>query len=255
MDSEEIFREQFSGTIEQLKARLEFEAYFAADYLPGSDLAADEIKVKPQIIDDLNQDSLDLPKSIQSDDNKQTRIKSLYQKVQASVLGGLDKTRTNVFFGEGSLDADLVFIGEALGDDADIQSKPFVGLAGGLLTKIINAMQLMRSDVYITNLLCCQSSSTRNPLPAEAGCGNLYLSELLEIIKPKVICTLGEFAVHSLLNETRPLSQLRGQWFEFKGIKLMPTFHPEYLLRNPQEKKLVWDDMRKIMSLLKQYEA
>ncbi|MBU1087642.1 MAG: uracil-DNA glycosylase [Candidatus Omnitrophica bacterium] len=262
MDSPESFREQLSETIEQLKARLEFEAYFAVDYLPGSSLGPDrqlDNQVGPdskqQVVTDLKADSLDSAELIQSADNKQARIKSLYQKTRTCAFCDLHKTRTNVVFGDGSLDAELVFIGEAPGHEEDISAKPFVGLAGGLLTKIINAMKFKRSDVYITNLLRCRPPNNRNPLPEEVVCCKPYLIELLEIIKPKVICTLGKFAAHTLLNQTIPISQLRGQWFEFKGIKLMPTFHPAYLLRNPQDKKLVWADMKKIMDVLNKYET
>ncbi len=262
MDSQGSFPEQLSETIEQLKARLEFEAYFSQDYLPGSDIELNiesnnnlNNKVISIFSSEQKQDISSLNKFASTESSKQALIRPLYQKVQECCLCDLHKTKTNIVFGDGSLDAELVFIGEAPGYDEDIGGKPFVGLDGGLLTKIINAMHFQRSDVYIANVLKCRPQNNRNPMPEEVVCCKPYLIELLDIIKPKVICTLGEFAAHTLLDQINPISRLRGKWFEFNKIKLMPTFHPAYLLRNPKDKKLVWDDMKKIMDVLKQYET
>jgi len=162
----------------------------------------------------------------------------------------LARTRKNMVFGAGSPDARLVFVGEAPGRDEDIQGEPFVGRAGQLLTKIIESIGLKRSEVYICNILKCRPPNNRNPLPTEIAACEPYLVRQLEIIKPIVICALGKFAAQTLLKTDTPISRLRGEYHDYHGIKLMPTFHPAYLLRNPGEKRTVWEDMKKIRKTL-----
>ncbi len=154
------------------------------------------------------------------------------------------ETRTNVVFGEGARSAELMFVGEAPGRDEDLQGKPFVGRAGQLLTKIIEAIGLKREDVFIGNVLKCRPPENRNPLPSEIAKCSPYLLAQIKFIKPKVICALGKFAAQTLLNTETPISKLRGVFYDFHGVKLMPTYHPAYLLRNPNEKKAVWEDMK-----------
>ncbi|MDP3791486.1 MAG: uracil-DNA glycosylase [Candidatus Omnitrophota bacterium] len=163
---------------------------------------------------------------------------------------GLHKTRRNVVFGAGNPKAELMFIGEAPGQDEDIQGLPFVGRAGKLLTKIIEAMGLKREDVYIANILKCRPPNNRIPSPEEIAACEDIVKKQAQIIKPKVICTLGKFASQTLLKTQTTISVLRGHFQEYNGIKVMPTFHPAYLLRNPNDKKLVWSDMKKIMKEL-----
>lgn len=163
----------------------------------------------------------------------------------------LAKTRKNVVFGAGSLKANLIFVGEAPGGDEDIKGMPFVGKAGMLLTKIIEAMGLKREDVFICNILKCRPPQNRNPLPEEISLCIEYLYRQIDYIKPNIICGLGKFASQTLLNTEVPITKLRGNWHEFRGIKFMPTFHPAYLLRNPRDKKLAWQDMQKIMKAMK----
>jgi len=163
---------------------------------------------------------------------------------------GLYKTRRNVVFGAGSPKAKLMFIGEAPGEDEDIQGLPFVGRAGKLLTKIIESMGLKRENVYIANILKCRPPNNRIPLPDEIAACEDIVKKQVEYIKPKVICTLGKFASQTLLKTQTTISVLRGHFQEYNGIKVMPTFHPAYLLRNPDDKKLVWRDMKKIMKEL-----
>ncbi|MCK4402027.1 uracil-DNA glycosylase [bacterium] len=158
----------------------------------------------------------------------------------------LAKTRTHLVFGAGDEHAKLMFVGEAPGRDEDLQGEPFVGKAGQLLTKIINSIGLKRKDVYIANILKCRPPGNRNPEPYEIAMCQGYLLEQISIIKPKIICALGKFAAQTLLNNQQPISQLRGKFFEYMGAKLIPTFHPAYLLYNPNDKKLVWQDMKKI---------
>lgn len=173
-------------------------------------------------------------------------LDELKKPVHACVRCELAKTRKNVVFGEGSPDAKLMFIGEAPGADEDAQARPFVGRAGQLLTKIIEAMGLKREEVYIANILKCRPPDNRNPLPDEIANCSPYLLEQVRLIKPRVICALGKFAAQTLLNSETPISKLRGNFHDYHGIKLMPTYHPAYLLRNPGEKKTVWKDMQKI---------
>lgn len=162
----------------------------------------------------------------------------------------LSRSRKNVVFGAGKRDARLMFIGEAPGYEEDIKGLPFVGRAGMLLTKIIETMHLKREDVYICNVLKCRPPQNRNPLPEEISLCIGYLYKQIEYIKPEIICGLGKFASQTLLKIETPITKLRGTWHELRGIKFMPTYHPAYLLRNPGDKKLVWQDMKKIMKAL-----
>jgi DNA polymerase len=159
--------------------------------------------------------------------------------------------RTNLVFGVGSPTARLAFVGEAPGRDEDIQGEPFVGRAGQLLTEIITkGMRLRRDDVYICNVIKCRPPENRNPEPDEVASCEPFLIRQLELIKPEVIVALGKFAVQTLLRVKTPISQLRGRWFDYHGIRLMPTFHPAYLLRNPGDKRLVWQDIQQVMQAL-----
>ena len=171
-------------------------------------------------------------------------LESEYKNCQICALSG---TRTRVVFGSGNPEARLLFVGEAPGYEEDLQGQPFVGAAGQLLTKIIEAMKLKREEVYIANCLKCRPPGNRNPLPAEIAACSPILAKQIGIIAPRIICALGKFAAQTLLETEEPISRLRGKFHDFHGIKLMPTFHPAYLLRNPADKKLVWEDMQKIM--------
>jgi uracil-DNA glycosylase len=162
----------------------------------------------------------------------------------------LAKTRTQVVYGVGNPNADLMFVGEAPGRDEDIQGKPFVGRAGQLLTDIIKAMKLTRDDVYIANVIKCRPPENRNPEPDELEACRPWIRRQIELIKPKVIVTLGRFALQSLTEKGYGISSVRGQWLDYNGIKVMPTYHPAYLLRNPAAKKDVWADMKKVMAEL-----
>jgi len=162
----------------------------------------------------------------------------------------LAKTRTQVVYGVGNPKADLMFIGEAPGRDEDLQGKPFVGRAGALLTDIIKAMKLTRDDVYIANVIKCRPPENRNPEPDELDACRPFIRRQIDMIQPKVIVTLGRFALQSLLEKAFSISAVRGTWLDYNGIKVMPTYHPAYLLRNPSAKKEVWQDMKKVMTEL-----
>jgi uracil-DNA glycosylase len=158
--------------------------------------------------------------------------------------------RTQVVFGTGNPSADLMFVGEAPGADEDEQGMPFVGRSGQLLTKIIEAIDLKREDVYIANVIKCRPPQNRNPEPDEINTCEPFLFRQIEVIKPKVIVTLGKFAAQTLLRTEDPISKLRGRMFDYHGAKLIPTFHPAYLLRNPSSKREVWEDMKLVKKLL-----
>jgi len=163
----------------------------------------------------------------------------------------LHELRTNIVVGEGNPKATLMFIGEGPGEDEDKTGRPFVGRAGQLLTKIIEAMKLKREDVYIANIVKCRPPNNRTPAEDEIMTCAPYLMEQINVIKPKVIVALCAPSTCTLLNQKVKISAVRGKFYDWKdGIKLMPTFHPAYLLRNPVDKKLVWDDMQKVMEFL-----
>jgi uracil-DNA glycosylase len=159
-------------------------------------------------------------------------------------------TRTQVVWGVGNPDADLMFIGEAPGRDEDLKGEPFVGRAGQLLTDIIKAMKLTRGDVYIANVIKCRPPENRNPEPDELDACRPYIRRQVELIKPKVIVTLGKFALQSLTGRAHAVSAARGVWSDYNGVRVMPTYHPAYLLRTPSAKKDVWNDMKKVMTEL-----
>jgi len=190
---------------------------------------------------------------------KSAAFAELRQRVMACVkCAHLASSRKNVVFGVGSIDAQLMFVGEAPGADEDAQGEPFVGKAGQLLTKIIQTMGLQRGDVYIANILKCrpdtpgQSAGNRKPTPEEMQTCIPYLHEQIDLIRPKVLVALGGTAVEGLLGKTEGITKLRGNWQTYRGIPLMPTFHPSYLLRNqsPSEKRRVWEDMLQVMEKL-----
>jgi DNA polymerase len=159
--------------------------------------------------------------------------------------------RTQVVFGVGNPSADLMFVGEAPGGDEDIQGIPFVGRAGQLLTKIIEAIELSRDQVYIANVIKCRPPGNRNPDPDEVDTCEPFLFQQIDSIKPKVIVALGTFAAKALLKTQDPISRLRGRIYDYRGAKLVPTFHPAFLLRSPDRKRDVWEDMKKVRALLK----
>jgi DNA polymerase len=158
--------------------------------------------------------------------------------------------RRQVVFGVGNPRARLMFVGEAPGEDEDRQGEPFVGRAGQLLTRIIEAIGLTRDQVYIANVIKCRPPGNRNPEPDEVATCEPFLFRQIEVIRPRVIVPLGKFAAQSLLGTTDPITRLRGRSFQFRGATLIPTFHPAYLLRNPSAKREVWEDMKKVRGIL-----
>ncbi|HEU0264543.1 MAG TPA: uracil-DNA glycosylase [Geobacterales bacterium] len=175
------------------------------------------------------------------------RVRSELGECHRCQLG--DK-RTHLVFGNGNPEARVVFVGEAPGRDEDLQGEPFVGEAGQLLTRIIGAMGLKRSDVYICNVLKCRPPGNRNPEPLEIEACEPFLLRQIRAINPAVVIALGTFAAQTLLKSREPISRLRGKLHDYHGIPLMPTFHPAFLLRNPERKRDVWSDVQQVMGML-----
>ncbi len=220
------------------------------------------IRFIPETVKTANSNTNDISDIIAADaDSKQSTLDQLKAKLENCQECPLGQTRTNMVFGEGNPDAEIFFVGEAPGFEEDRQGRPFVGRAGKLLTDIITkGMGLKREDVYIGNILKCRPPQNRTPNPQEIiACGK-YVFEQLRIIRPKVIIALGSPAAKTLLDTNESIGKLRGQFFDYcfdgpgtntGGVaKLMPTYHPAYLLRNPADKIKVWDDIKKVMAYL-----
>lgn len=167
----------------------------------------------------------------------------------------LSRSRTRIVFGAGNPKADLMFVGEAPGREEDEQGLPFVGAAGQLLTKIIEAMGTTRDEVYIVNTVRCRPPDNRNPEKDEVAACRPFLDEQIRLIAPKVIVTLGAFSAQAVLGTENPISQLRGSWQIAHGARVMPTYHPAFLLRSPKHKKEVWEDMQKVRDVLHKSET
>jgi uracil-DNA glycosylase len=180
------------------------------------------------------------------------KLKPIREKALQCRACRLCEARKTVVFGEGSLAADLVFVGEGPGRDEDLQGRPFVGRAGQLLTKMIEAMKLTREAVYIMNVVKCRPPQNRPPQPDEINACRDYMETQLKTIHPRVIVALGRTSANALLETDAPMKQLRGKLLEWNEIPLMVTFHPAYLLRNPAAKVDVWADMKEVMKLLSQ---
>ncbi len=177
-------------------------------------------------------------------------IEELRQEAEGCRRCSLHETRTKLVFGVGNTSADLMFIGEAPGRDEDIKGEPFVGAAGKLLDRILKAMELCREEVYIANLLKCRPPNNRDPMNDEIEACWSILERQIDLVAPVVICTLGSFATRTLLGSHAPLGRLRERVHTFKGIDVVPTYHPAALLRHPAWKRPTWEDMKVIMQLL-----
>ncbi len=183
--------------------------------------------------------------------SKESSLKDLRKEIGDCRKCRLSKGRKNIVFGEGNQNAKIMFIGEGPGREEDIQARPFVGDAGKLLTSLINKMGFKREDVYIGNVVKCRPPSNRDPEEDEMSACSPFLEKQIEIIKPEVIVALGRISSHFLTRSKIPISKLRGRFYDYKGIPVMPTFHPAYLLRNPKDKWLTWDDVQKVLEKLK----
>jgi DNA polymerase len=184
-------------------------------------------------------------------DSPAARLEAIRADIGDCTRCKLHTGRTNIVFGVGDPGARLMFVGEGPGADEDLEGEPFVGRAGQLLTQIIKAMGLERGDVYIANVVKCRPPGNRNPEPDEIATCSPFLEAQIDAIRPVVIVALGKFAAQTLLATETPISRLRGQFHARRGVDVMPTFHPSYLLRNPSAKREVWEDMKMVIARLK----
>lgn len=232
--------EELASLAAMVRARLEMEKSFGLDLLEVRDAAPSPAPV------------LEEAAPAVATDDKAARLAQLEEDARQCEECALCKTRTNLVFGTGNVDADLMFIGEAPGFEEDKKGEPFVGPAGQLLTKIIKAIDLERRDVYIANIIKCRPPQNRTPNPQEmAACRRFVLAQI-EIIQPKVICLLGNVALRGLLETKDSITRARGRFRFWHNIKVMPTFHPSYLLHNytVSERRKVWEDMKQIRDAL-----
>ncbi len=227
-------------------------------------MSFDEIAAQLQFFRDIGVDSLDLnklsgPVVRPPHDQSSLRpspsscggtLESIREELGDCQRCKLAPSRTNIVFGSGNPNAELVFVGEAPGFDEDQQGLPFVGRAGQLLTKIIESIGIKREDVYICNVLKCRPPENRNPQPDEVAACNPFLRKQLATIRPKVVCCLGAFAAQTVLQSAAPISKLRGAFHDVDGMRIIATFHPAYLLRSPEKKRDVWEDMKQIRAEL-----
>ncbi|WP_232726430.1 uracil-DNA glycosylase [Mariprofundus ferrinatatus] len=175
-------------------------------------------------------------------------LEDLARQASTCRLCSLADTRTNVVFGVGNPQADIVFIGEAPGRDEDIKGEPFVGRAGQLLDRMLTAIGMDREQVYIMNTIKCRPPNNRDPRVDEVQACNLWFEQQLELLQPKLICLLGRVAAQTVLETDSPLGSLRGRWHDYQGIPAWVTYHPAYLLRSPQQKQKSWQDLQALLS-------
>lgn len=213
----------------QLRAHLEYLREIGVEYVAFEDKKVDKVKAKGEALEELWRNY-----------------------VSGCTRCRLYEGRTNIVFGEGNPNADLMFIGEGPGRDEDIQGLPFVGRAGQKLNEMILAMGLRRGDVYIGNVVKCRPPENRAPRPDEMRTCMPFLEHQIAIIQPKTICSLGTVATQALLNTGEPISKLRNKFSDYKGIKVMPTYHPAYLLRNytVKTRSEMWDDLKKVVTFI-----
>ena len=194
--------------------------------------------------------ALPVARTLQMVPARSEALQAIEREVAVCTRCSLYRTRIHPVCGEGSVSARLVFVGEAPGREEDLQGRPFIGAAGQLLTKMIEAMGLRREDVYICNVLKDRPPGNRTPEPEEMAACLPFLERQIAILQPKVICALGAIAAKALIGPHVAITKVRGSVLDYHGIALVPTFHPAYLLRNPPAKKFVWQDLKKIMRLL-----
>ena len=235
-------RAEWRDLVTATRRQIEFEKSFGFDLLPFRAERVEKLRSKHRAARDA--------KAAAGREVKAAALDKFRKELEECFKCGLGKNRTNLVFGAGDPDTDLLFVGEAPGYHEDQQGIPFVGRAGQLLTKIIEAIGLTRDQVYIGNVLKCRPPKNRSPSPDEAKACLPYLLKQIEIIQPRIIVALGNPATQSILQTREGITKLRGKFTEWHGIYVMPTFHPAYLLRNPAAKRTVWEDMQKIWYLM-----
>jgi len=252
---------EVASLLKILSDKVDFERKLGVNYLQLDPIIKDSISYEEEVISQPpvpesvfdNVDTYNKETKVElSRSEKIVELKKLEEQVKRCTKCELCKNRTNVVFGVGDPDADLMFVGEAPGYYEDEQGEPFVGKAGQLLTKIIESIGMKRDDVYIANILKCRPPENRNPNANEIVMCSPHLIRQIEIIRPKIICALGTFAAQTLLHSTESIGNLRGKFFEYQGAKFLATYHPAYLLRNPDDKKKVWVDIKKVRDFLRE---
>ena len=244
---------EFAALTASLRRHLRQRQHAGIRTLPKTELS----EIKPVIVKEAEAESaLGGTAADLFADNKAALQADSLENLRAAIgdckLCKLCSGRTHIVFGVGNPRAKLMFVGEGPGRDEDLQGEPFVGRAGQLLTDIITkGMKLRREDVYIANVVKCRPPANRNPEPDEVAACEPFLKKQIDLVRPQIIVGLGKFAVQTLLQSKVPITKVRGTWHSYHGIKLMPTFHPAYLLRNPADKKLVWEDIQKVMKELR----
>lgn len=229
--------------IAEVRARVEMEQWFGADVYPLAAAERTPAAARPA--------AQPAARVVAEDTEKRRELEVLRLAVEACHQCGLCETRTNVVFGVGKSDARLMFVGEAPGRDEDEQGEPFVGQAGKVLTKMIVAMGLSREEVYIGNILKCRPPDNRTPTLEEMAICLPHIVRQIKVIQPEIVCALGATALKGLLRDPRAaIGRMRGKFISWQGIKLMPTYHPAYLLRSPGEKHKTWEDLQKIVAEL-----
>jgi len=227
-----------------------FASYLQERYDMGMEiLSSGDVNRMGGVIDTMIKD---LPRLKGTTESKASLLDEVRRELGDCTRCNLCASRKQIVFGKGNPNASLVFVGEAPGREEDLAGEPFVGEAGQLLTRIINAIQLRREDVYITNVIKCRPPNNRDPKPQEIKACFPFLQSQLQVVRPSIICALGRCAAQSLLRTTERISRLRGKIFEFQKIKVVPTFHPASLLRNPQWKRDVWQDIQLVHKLLEE---
>jgi DNA polymerase len=238
--------------IKELRKAMEFYGELGFEYLPVNKADIEQyLSNVSEVIPDFTKSNEQVVLNDSDIQNQKEALNRLREEIGDCARCKLSEGRKNIVFGEGNPDADLMFVGEGPGRDEDVQARPFVGDAGKLLTKLIVKLGLKREDVFIANIVKCRPPYNRNPEGDEIAECRPFLEKQIEIIKPRVIVCLGKVSMNALLNVHTPISRMRGNFTDYKGIPVMPTFHPAYLLRNPKDKWLTWDDMQKVMEKLK----
>ena len=252
-------REEFLDIVKEVRAHLEYQRTlgvtsleFSPTVLPGSKKSEKGEAPPPEssLSGGMKEDSsVSETADVGADRSQAGSLDAVRAEIGNCTRCKLHRERKTIVFGEGSPKALLVFIGEGPGYEEDQQGRPFVGAAGELLTRIIEkAMKLRRQDVYICNIVKCRPPGNRNPEPDEIQTCEPFLVRQLEAIRPNVIVALGNISARTLLKTSEGITKLRGRWQSYEGIPLMPTYHPAYLLRNPKDKALVWEDIKKVMA-------
>ncbi len=229
---------------ELLKILSSLKVFFESQKRSGINVYMQKENVPGDVCDVPLRTDKELKNSIPRDND--LRLHDIQEVIGECTRCKLHKTRNKIVFGEGNPDARLLFIGEAPGADEDVQGRPFVGKAGQLLTRIIQAINLKRNDVYIANIVKCRPPKNRNPDDDEIQTCFPFLLKQLHVIQPQIICTLGRIATSAVLKTEGGITELRGKFYHFNGIKVMPTYHPSYLLRNQEKKKETWIDMQMV---------